>query len=151
MSQARLAAAAIAALVAVSIARADDPEPNRIRPASLTPATPSTPATPQASITIASPGQVQATPEMWFYQQELARYNEPNPKTLVRIAAEQKAAQRRARIAAREWYGYSNSRPTAGIDPVDGPLSPQWIGNGYNPYEWVQPSIWVLPGMARGY
>lgn len=148
MSQAKLASVALAAFLAASIVRADDPEPNRIQPAALTPATP--PA-PQMSITIASPGQVQATPEMWFYQQELARYNVPNPKTLVRVEAEQKAAQRRARIAAMQWYGYSNSRPTAGIDPVDGPLSPQWIGNGYNSYYWVQPSIWVLPGIARGY
>lgn len=148
MSQAKLGAVALAALLAASIACADDPEPSRIRPAALVPAAP---AQPQMSITIASPGQVQATPDMWFYQQELARYNEPNPKTLVRIEAEQKSAQRRARIAAMQWYGYSNSRPTSGIDPVDGPLSPQWIGNGYNSYYWMQPSIWVLPGMARGY
>src|SRR6266496_763469 len=84
----------LSALFAATIARAEDPEPNRIRPVSLAPATPATPPT---SITIASPGQVQATPEIWFYQQELARYNQPNPKTLVRVAAEQKAAQRRAR------------------------------------------------------
>ena len=148
MSYVKLGAVALAAFLVVSIVRADDPEPNRIQPASLTPATA---AAPQASITIASPGQVQATPEMWFYQQELARYNEPDPKTLVRIAAQEKAAQRRARIAAQDWYGYSNSRPTSGIDPVDGPVSPQWIGNGYNSFYWAQPSIWVLPGMARGY
>jgi hypothetical protein len=149
MSQAKLAAVALAALLVASIARADDPEPNRIHPAaSLTPATPTAP---QTSVTIASPGQVQATPDMWFYQQELARYNNPNPKALVRAAAEEKSAQRRARIAAMQWYGYSNSRPTSGIDPVNGPISPQWVGNGYNSYYWVQPSIWVLPGMARGY
>jgi len=148
MSQIKRIAFALAALLAASIVRADDPEPNRIRQAALTPAIP---AAPQTSITIASPGLVQATPEMWFYQQELTRYNQPNPKTLVRIDAEQKAGQRRARIAAMQWYGYSNSRPTSGIDPVDGPLSPQWIGNGYNSYYWVQPSIWVLPGIARGY
>src|SRR6476620_7493837 len=100
MSQAKLAAVALAAFLAASIVRADDPEPNRIQPAALTPATP---AAPQMSITIASPGQVQATPEMWFYQQELARYNQPNAKTLVRIDAEQKAGQRRARIAAMQW------------------------------------------------
>jgi len=141
----KFSAFVLATLIAATIARADDPEPNRIQPAGLSP------TAPQPSVTIASPGQVQATPEMWFYQQELARYNNPNPKALVRAAEQQKADQRRARIAAMQWYGYSNSRPTAGIDPVNGPLSPQWVGNGYNSYYWVQPSIWVLPGMAHGY
>lgn len=142
MTQIRFSAFVFAVLLTTAIARAgDSAEPKRIEPVSTAP----------TAITIASQGQVQATPDMWFYQQELARYNEPNSKALVRAAAQEKAAQRRARIAAMQWYGYSNSRPTAGIDPVNGPISPQWVGNGYNSYYWVQPSIWVLPGMARGY
>ena len=70
------------------------------------------------TIPIMSPGEVTATPEMWFYEQALQRYDDP--KYAIRAAAEQRAAQRRARIAAMEWYGYSNSRPLWGIDPVHG-------------------------------
>lgn len=82
-----------------------------------------------------SPGEVSATPEMWFYQQELRRYE--NPKTAVRRNAEFEAAQRRRRIAARRWFGFSNARPTAGIDPVHGDYSPSWTsGKRYHPFRW---------------
>jgi hypothetical protein len=100
-----------------------------------------------------SPGEVTATPEMWFYEQALQRYDDP--KYAIRAAAEQRAAQRRARIAAMEWYGYSNSRPLWGTDPVHGTLNPQWVGNGYDPFTWVAPSytsvIWNIPGVASGF
>ena len=89
------------------------------------------------TIPIVSPGEVSATPEMWFYEQALASYD--NPKYAIRAAAEQRANQRRARMAAMEWYGYSNSRPLWGIDPVHGYLNPQWVGNGYDPFSWVRP------------
>ena len=103
---------------------------------------------------VISTGPVAATPEMWFYEQALHRYDDP--KNAVRANAEFKANQRRARLAAMQWYGYSNSRPTAGIDPLHGPLQPQWVGNGYNPNYWVVPPattpiIWAAPGVARGY
>jgi hypothetical protein len=105
------------------------------------------------TIPIMSPGEVTATPEMWFYEQALQRYDDP--KYAIRAAAEQRAAQRRARIAAMEWYGYSNSRPLWGIDPVHGTLNPQWVGNGYDPFTWVAPSytsvIWNIPGVASGF
>jgi hypothetical protein len=107
----------------------------------------------QPAIPIVSPGSVTATPEMWFYEQALQRYD--NPKYAIRAAAEQRANQRRARMAAMEWYGYSNSRPLWGIDPVHGTLNPQWIGNGYDPFNWVGPSyatvIWNIPGVASGF
>jgi hypothetical protein len=100
-----------------------------------------------------SPGEVQATPEMWFYEQAIRRYDDP--KNAVRAAAEFKANQRRARMAAMEWYGYSNLRPASGIDPFAGPLSPTWIGNGYYPQTWVAPSrptaVWAIPGVITGF
>jgi hypothetical protein len=134
----------LAAALLAAMARAEDTvEPSHIRQASATP--------PASNVTIISPGEVAATPQMWFYEQSLARYNDP--KTAIRAAAEFKSAQRRARMAAMQWYGLSNSRPAAGIDPVDGPWGPQWIGNGYNPNTWVAPgaTMWVIPGVASGY
>ncbi len=48
----------------------------------------------------------QMTPEMWFYIQENRRYDDP--KQMVRRKAEFKAVQRQRRIAAMQWYGFSN-------------------------------------------
>lgn len=79
------------------------------------------------------------TPQMWLYMQERDRHDDP--KEAVRRKAEYRAAQRQRRIAAREWFGYSNSRPAANSDPwmagwsahwsANNPMRPdQWIGNG---------------------
>ena len=78
----------------------------------------------------------QMTPEMWFYQQEMRRYDDP--RAAVRRKAEYRAAQRQRRIAAMEWYGYSNSRPIANPTPfASGPYSPGWVSNNYRaPMEW---------------
>ena len=132
------------AISPMAIRAADEAtEPSHIRTASATP--------PSSNITIVSPGEVSATPQMWFYEQALARYNDP--KYAVRAAAEFKANQRRARMAATQWYGYSNSRPAMGMDPVSGPTQSQWIGNGYQPTSWIAPSVsmWAIPGVANGY
>ncbi|HEV7222374.1 MAG TPA: hypothetical protein VGN42_06700 [Pirellulales bacterium] len=78
----------------------------------------------------------QMTPEMWFYQQEMRRYDDP--RAAVRRKAEYRAAQRQRRIAAMEWYGYSNSRPLANPTPfASGTYSPGWVSNNYrSPMEW---------------
>lgn len=85
-----------------------------------------------------SAGQVAATPEMWFYTQELRRYDDP--RTAIRDQAAMKTAQRNARLAAMQWYGFSNSRPLSGCDPLHGVYSPRWVSNGYMPSEWVGPA-----------
>jgi hypothetical protein len=74
------------------------------------------------------------TPEMWYYMQETRRYDDP--KQAIRRKAEIKAAQRRDRLAALKWYGYSNSRPLAGHMPFMGSYSPTWVGNSWNPFYW---------------
>lgn len=75
------------------------------------------------------------TPEMWFYEQERARWE--NPKEAVRRKAEERGAQRGQRIAAMKWYGMSNSRPTAGLTPMFGnSYSPAWTANSYDPFRW---------------
>jgi len=82
-----------------------------------------------------SPGQVQPTPEMWFYQQYKNDYLDP--KMAVREKAEFKALQRQRRIAARKWFGFSNARPTHSTDPFNGDFSPRWTSNNpFYPFRW---------------
>src|SRR4051794_36070895 len=123
-----------------AVARADDAaEPARVRPASAAPA---------ATSPLVSPGE--ATPEMWFYEQALQQYNDP--KNAVRANAEFKANQRRQRLAAMQWYGYSNSRPELGIDLLHGPQQAQWVGNGADPNWWValaRPAIMINVPASR--
>lgn len=79
--------------------------------------------------------QVTPTAEMWFYEQEWRRRDDP--RQAVRLKAEFKASQRQRRLAALRWFGYSNSRPIANSVPLYGQYSPGWIGNGYHPYQWL--------------
>ncbi len=82
-----------------------------------------------------SVGEVTPTPEMWFYQQYQQQYQDP--KTAVRAKAEERSTQRRARLAAMRWFGFSNSRPRAGTDPVHSDYSPAWTSRSANyPFRW---------------
>jgi hypothetical protein len=82
-----------------------------------------------------STAELTPTPEMWFYQEYLKQYD--NPKLAVRRKAELQAEARERRLAALRWFGYSNSRPRAGIDPVHGDYSPGWSSNNlWFPYRW---------------
>jgi hypothetical protein len=132
----------VATVMCFGVAQAADTEPSKVRPASA-----------DTDVTkMVSPGDVTATPEMWFYEQAMHRYNDP--KVAIRAKEELKADQRRQRIAAMQWYGYSNSRPASGIDVNHGPAQAQWTGNGSNTAYWVQPSrsvVWMVPGAPRGY
>ena len=73
------------------------------------------------------------TPSMWFYEQERQEYQ--NPKNAVRAAAEFRADQRRKRLAASQWFGYSNARPIRAVTPTTTP-SPQWGSNSADPFIW---------------
>jgi hypothetical protein len=79
--------------------------------------------------------QLNLTPEMLLYLQAMRRYDDP--KQAVRRNAEQKADQRRARLAALKWYGFSNQRPQAAPTPFTTTYSPVWTGNVWDPYRWV--------------
>ena len=94
------------------------------------------PTAPDAPFTNAiSVGEVTPTPEMWFYQQSYQEYQDP--KAAVRRKAEERSAQRRGRLAAMQWFGFSNSRPRAGTDPVHGDYSPTWASQNMNyPFRW---------------
>ena len=76
------------------------------------------------------------TPEMWLYVQEMRRHDDP--KEAVRRKAEYRTAQRQRRMAAREWFGYSNARPTANSDPWTAGYSAHWSGNNaMRPDQWI--------------
>ena len=87
---------------------------------------------------------------MWFYTQELRRYDDP--RNAIREQAAIKTAQRNARLAAMQWYGLSNSRPMTGVDCLHGVYAPRWVSNGYNPAEWVgaagATTIYYAPAQA---
>ena len=84
---------------------------------------------------VSSAGSVTATPEMWFYEQQLREYL--SPKLAVRRKAEFKSQQRNQRIAAMRWFGFSNIRPTASPDPFNGDYSPCWTGaDVLHPFRW---------------
>jgi hypothetical protein len=84
---------------------------------------------------IISPGELKATPEMWFYEQAMRQYKDP--RMAVRARAEYRADQRQHRLESLKWYGFSNARPRASSDPYNGDYSPGWSANpGYYPWRW---------------
>jgi hypothetical protein len=99
-----------------------------------------------------SPGELQATPEMWFYEQERLRY--VDPKNAVRANAEFRAGQRARRLAALRWFGFSNARPTANPDPFHGSYSPRWVSGAYIPSQWSgvgSATVVIAPERPRRY
>ena len=84
---------------------------------------------------IVSPGELKATPEMWFYDQAMRQYKDP--KMAVRARAEFRANQRQQRLESMRWFGFSNSRPRASSDPFHNDYSPGWVATpGYYPARW---------------
>lgn len=86
--------------------------------------------------TAVSPGELKATPEMWFYDQSVRQHQDP--KAAVRANAEFRNEQRLRRIESLKWFGLSNSRPRASSDPYHNDYSPGWVSNsGYYPSRWI--------------
>lgn len=104
---------------------------------------------------IATATELRPTSEMWFYQEQLRQYMDP--KMSLRRIAEEKANQRRARLTAQRWYGFSATRPTVETaDPVHGDWGAHWTsGNHYHPSRWSSfgPSVVVVRsrGRQKGY
>jgi hypothetical protein len=88
-----------------------------------------------------SPGDLKTTPEMWFYDQALRQYKDP--QMAVRAKADVRAQQRQRRLESMRWFGLSNSRPRASSDPFHNDYSAGWVANpGYYPSRWngvIQP------------
>jgi hypothetical protein len=56
----------------------------------------------------------------------------------IKRAAVARAEQRTRRLESQRWYGISNSRPTAGVDLIDGDYSAHWVSNyPFYPYRWI--------------
>ena len=84
---------------------------------------------------VVSPGELKATPEMWFYDQTMREYNDP--KMAVRVKADYRAQQRLRRLESMKWFGFSNTRPRASSDPFHNDYAPGWVANpGYYPSRW---------------
>lgn len=82
-----------------------------------------------------TPGEVTATPEMWFYQEQMLRRDDP--KEAVRRKAEFRTAQREARIESRRWFGVSLMRPMTSTAIMDGEAAAVWTGGDpFYPYRW---------------
>jgi hypothetical protein len=86
-----------------------------------------------------SVGTLSPTPEMWFYEQ--MRQDANNPELIVSRRSQQAAAERKARIAARAWYGVSLARPQAHVTPFMYHYSPTWTQNAKYPYSWGAPNV----------
>jgi hypothetical protein len=105
--------------------------------------TPRSPAAETGSTVITAPdvrlsvSTLAPTPEMWFYERMRQDYD--NPAVQARLRGERAAAERRARLAARAWYGVSNGRPMAHVTPFTYYYSPTWSSNVVNPFLWTQP------------
>ncbi len=82
------------------------------------------------------------------------RQPDPDAKLAVREKAEFRAQQRQGRLASRQWFGLSNTRPRATTDPYDSDYSPSWTSNNsFYPFRWsgTSPVIAVLPGPKSTY
>jgi hypothetical protein len=79
----------------------------------------------------------QAHDDSWYYQPSNApSVYKPNPKMIVHERAMARGQQRSSRIAALNWYGMSNSRPTASPTPFTTLYSPAWQSPGGKPFSW---------------
>jgi hypothetical protein len=103
---------------------------------------------PSAKLTIVgpvSPGDLTPRPDTQVRQPD------PDTKLAVREKAEFRAQQRQGRLASRQWFGLSNTRPMANTDPYDNDYSPRWTSNnGWYPFRWsgTSPVIAVLPSKS---
>jgi hypothetical protein len=79
-------------------------------------------------------GHVNATPDMWFYDQIQRQHDDPH--AAIRRKAEFETSQRQHRLAAREWFGVSNTRPMVNPTPTMGGYGPRWGSNTRDPQTW---------------
>ncbi|MGO9113502.1 MAG: hypothetical protein ACLP9L_30085 [Thermoguttaceae bacterium] len=84
----------------------------------------------------ASPGEAQMSREARAHEQYLLQ-SQAQAESVHR-AAIARAEQRTRRLESQRWFGISNTRPTASVDPYDGDYSPGWVSNyPFYPFRWV--------------
>ena len=104
---------------------------------------PSAPTTSPRSIRLStSPSEVSPSvhPDVWLYLHEMQRYEDP--QNAVRRNAERRAEERRDRIAARHWMGYSPARPVVSPTPYTSSYGVYWPTFFAGSY-WVHPYYWL--------
>jgi len=83
-----------------------------------------------------SPGEAPMTREARAHEQYLLQSQAQAES--IRRAAIARADQRTRRLESQRWFGISNSRPMANVDPYNGDYSPGWVSNyPYYPMRWV--------------
>lgn len=90
----------------------------------------------QATVVAEPAVSTRLTPELWLYEQERIRMDDP--AQAVRRKAEIRGLQRAERLAALKWYGMNNTRPMFNnVTPMLGGYgSPTWTSNTYDPSRW---------------
>jgi hypothetical protein len=81
------------------------------------------------------PERTQNGNESWYNYDKPTEY-QPNPTAIIQQKAMIRAAKRQARMASMQWYGMSNSRPTAAAMPWSTMYSPAWQMPGGRPFAW---------------
>ncbi len=71
--------------------------------------------------------------ESLYYQPPTYR---PDTRAIIHQKAQTRAYQRQSRLAALNWYGMSNGRPTAAPTPFTSLYSPVWQMPGGRPFAW---------------
>ena len=83
-----------------------------------------------------SPGDVQASPAARAHELHLMQA-QAQADSVYRAAAA-RAEQRTRRLESQRWFGISNKRPAASVDPYDGDYSAYWASNyPFYPLRWV--------------
>lgn len=91
-------------------------------------------AAPVAAQAPAEPARGVEKRDAWYYDSGEMKLD---PLQVHMQKAAQRGAQRSARIAAMNWYGMSNARPTASATPFTGMYSPAWQTPGGRPFAWA--------------
>jgi hypothetical protein len=71
--------------------------------------------------------------QTWYRQTSTYQ---PDTRAIIHQKAQARGAQRDARLASLNWYGMSNSRPTAAPTPFSSLYSPVWQQPGGRPFAW---------------
>ena len=83
-----------------------------------------------------SPGESYMSPEARAHEMRLMQ-SQAQEESIHR-AAVARAEQRTRRLESQRWFGISNKRPNAGVDPVDGDYAPYWASNyPFYPMRWL--------------
>jgi hypothetical protein len=83
-----------------------------------------------------SPGEIQTSREARAHEQYLLQ-SQAQAESVHR-AAMARAEQRTRRLESQRWFGISNTRPLASVDPYNGDYSPGWVSNyPFYPFRWV--------------